>query len=96
MVLYDAPTGNDVTLCFITSQRLQELGPGEFVMAPSDPDFSLTQLKVASKVRVTRIATLERRLIPRHLGQLGPHYLQQLNTALIEVFQLGGGGDGPS
>lgn len=97
IVLYSEADGQDVTLCFVSSQQISVLGPGEFVLVPGDPDFALTQLKVASKVRTSRIATLERRLIPRRLGRLGPGYLQQLDRALILVFQLQqGAGDGPT
>lgn len=96
IVLYCEPNEQDVTLCFVSSQQISALGPGEFVLAPGDPEFPLAQLKVASKVRVSRIATLEQRLIPRRLGRLGPGYLQQLNAALITVFQLQGVGNGTS
>jgi len=88
VVLWVDSTGDDITLCFISSQNLTRLSPNEFVLDASDPDFSNTGLKVTSKVRVTRIATLERRLITRRIGKLGVNQIQQLNSAMLQAFQL--------
>jgi len=88
VVLWVDSTGDDITLCFISSQNLTRLSPNEFVLDASDPDFSNTGLKVTSKVRVTRIATLERQLITRRIGKLGVNQIQQLNSAMLQAFQL--------
>lgn len=61
---------------------------GEFVLDSSDPEITSTGLKVDSKVRVTRIATLKSRLVTRRMGKLGASQIQQLNTAMIQAFQL--------
>lgn len=88
VVLWVDSTGDDVTLCFISSQNLTSLSPDEFVLDASEPQFASTGLKVSSKVRVTRIVTLERQLIKRRIGKLGSNQIQQLNTAIIQAFQL--------
>ncbi|MEQ8467377.1 type II toxin-antitoxin system PemK/MazF family toxin [Coleofasciculus sp. E2-BRE-01] len=88
VVLWVDSTGDDITLCFISSQNLTRLSPDEFVLDTSDPEFSNTGLKVASKVRVTRIVTLERRLITRRIGKLGVNQIQQLNSLMLQAFQL--------
>lgn len=88
VVLWADPNGSDVTLCFISSQNVSSIGSGEFVIDPSDAEFKGTQLKVASKVRVTRIVTLERQLVQRRLGKLGATQTQQLNAAMLQAFQL--------
>ncbi len=88
VVLWTDSSSQDVTLCFISSQNLSNLGVGEFVLDSSDPEFIITGLKVDSKVRVTRIATLESRLLTRRLGKLGADQIQQLNAAMIQAFQL--------
>jgi len=88
VVLWVDSAGDDITLCFISSQNLTRLSPNEFVLDASDPDFSNTGLKVTSKVRVTRIATLERQLITRRIGKLGVNQIQQLNSAMLQAFQL--------
>ncbi|HIK18385.1 MAG TPA: type II toxin-antitoxin system PemK/MazF family toxin [Leptolyngbyaceae cyanobacterium M33_DOE_097] len=88
IVLWADPNGQDVTLCFVTSQDVSQIYPGEFVLDPVDPEFQQTGLKVISKVRVTRIVTLERRLLARRLGKLSAKQLKQLDDALVQAFQL--------
>jgi len=88
LILWVDDAGNDITLCFISSQNATNLSPGEFVLDPSDAEFAATELKVISKVRVTRVVTLERRLITRRIGKLGANHIQQLNLFMLQAFQL--------
>lgn len=53
IVLWVDPNGQDVTLCFVSSQDINNLNLGEFVLNSSDKEFAETGLKVNSKVRVT-------------------------------------------
>lgn len=61
---------DEITLCFISSQNTQSLTSNEFAISTSDSEFTQTGLKTDSKVRVTRIITLERKLILRKIGKL--------------------------
>jgi mRNA interferase MazF len=88
VVLWVDSKGDDVTLCFISSQNVTRLSPEEFSLDPADAEFPGTGLKVASKVRVARIVTLERRLITRRIGKLGTNQIQQLNKIITTTFQL--------
>ncbi len=88
IVLWADSIGNDVTLCFISSQRIDTLSVGEFLLDAVDPDFASTGLKTSSKVRVTRIVTVERKLIVRRLGKLGINQIQVLNSSILQAFQL--------
>lgn len=88
LILWVNNAGDDITLCFISSQNATNLTSEEFVLDPSDTEFANTGLKVISKVRVSRIVTIERRLITRRIGKLGANQLQQLNTLMIKTFQL--------
>lgn len=88
VVLWVDPNGSDVTLFFVSSQNVTSIAPGEFLIDSSDTEFAGTKLKVASKVRVTRIVTLERQFIQRRLGKLGTNQTQQLNAATLQAFQL--------
>ena len=88
LVLWVDATGDDVTLCFISSQDITNLSPEKFILDPSDPEFKNTGLRTISKVRVTRVVTLERRLIKRRIGQLGINQTQQLNTVIIQAFKI--------
>jgi len=88
LVLWLSRTGNDVTLCAITSQNISNVNLEEFVIDASDPEFTNTGLRVSSKVRVTRIATLNHLLVARKLGKLSSKQVQVLNATMIQAFQL--------
>lgn len=79
---------NEVTLCFISSQQVQTSSSDELVILKSDDEFHVTGLKVSSKIRVTKIMTIERRFILRKLGQLSNKQTEKLNKTMIEAFQL--------
>ncbi len=88
VVLWVDSSGIDITLCFITSQNIGSLSSEEFVIKTTDPEFTQTGLKVTSKVRVSRIVTIERNLITRKLGKLETNLLQQLDQCLRNTFKL--------
>ena len=88
IVLWADSTGNDVTLCFVSSQGLDTLAVGEFLLDATDLEFASTGLKTSSKVRVTRIVTIERKLIIRRLGKLGNKQIQVLNLSIVQAFQI--------
>ena len=88
LILWVDNAGNDITLCFISSQNITTLTSEEFLLDPSDTEFAVTGLKVASKVKVTRVVTMERRLITRRIGKLGANQIQQLNLLMLQAFQL--------
>lgn len=88
VVLWVAVQGQDVSLCFVTSQNVDRLAEAEFAISADHPELSETGLKVASKVRVTRLVTLERSLLKRRLGKLGRQLMQDLDRALTHAFQL--------
>jgi mRNA interferase MazF len=88
LMLWADATGDDVTLCFISSQNVTNLSPEEFILDASEPDFAATGLRISSKVRVTRIITIERRLITRRIGKLSATQIHLLNTAISQAFQL--------
>ncbi|AFZ01301.1 type II toxin-antitoxin system PemK/MazF family toxin [Calothrix sp. PCC 6303] len=79
---------DEITLCFISSQNVNNLTSEEFAIIDSDPDFVTTGLRISSKVRVTRLATLNRLLVVRRLGQLTTKHIQKLNEIMIQAFQL--------
>ncbi|ACB54346.1 putative plasmid maintenance toxin/cell growth inhibitor [Crocosphaera subtropica ATCC 51142] len=88
VVLWVDLSGIDITVCFISSQNINNLGAEEFLIETTHPEFSKTGLKMTSKVRVSRIVTIERNLITRKLGELNISLLQTLNNRLKNTFQL--------
>ncbi len=88
VVLWVDSSGIDITVCFISSQNVSNISSEEFIIETTDPEFSQTGLKVTSKVRVSRIVTIERNLITRKLGKLETNLLQKLDNGLRNAFQL--------
>jgi len=88
VVLWSSLTNQDVTICFITSQDTADVFSDEILLQPSNPEFTDTGLKVVSKIRVTKVVSLERKLITRRLGKLGNGYIYKLNATMIQVFRL--------
>ena len=88
LVLAVSNTIDEITLCFISSQQTQSLSSDEFAISTSDSEFTQTGLKSNSKVRVTKIITLERKLILRKIGKLGREQTGKLNQTLITAFDL--------
>ncbi len=88
IVLWVNSTGVDVVVCAITSQNTNRVISGELLLASTDPEFPQTGLRITSKARVTRVVTLDRKLVVRKLGSLGESQHQQLNHSLIQAFQL--------
>lgn len=86
IVLYVQPEGEDITLCFISSQNLERVSLDELILDPEHPEFAQTGLKSKSKVRVSRIVTLERQLIKRKLGSLGFQLLENVCRILVDIF----------
>ncbi|MEG4091294.1 type II toxin-antitoxin system PemK/MazF family toxin [Microcoleus sp. Pol12B4] len=86
--LWASSTIDEITICFISSQNVTSLSLDKFALNASDAEFLSTGLKVSSKVRVTRIVSLEQRLILRRLGELGSQQMQELNANIIQAFRL--------
>ena len=88
LVLWASSTIDEITIGFISSQNVTSISLDEFALNVSAPEFTSTGLKVSSQVRVTRIVSLEQRLILRRLGELGSQRMQELNATIIQAFQL--------
>lgn len=73
----------EVTVCFITIQMKWQ----------SEYDISVNPtksngLKKPSLIRLSKLATLDKKLIIGRLGVLDTHYTNLLNTNLIRLFKL--------
>ena len=78
----------DIILVFITSQSVDAGGRANVRLSPADPEFASAGLKTASTIRLDRLVTLERRLVARRLGRIGPRTGQAVARALRAVFNL--------
>ncbi|WP_204137895.1 type II toxin-antitoxin system PemK/MazF family toxin [Halomicronema sp. CCY15110] len=60
IILWIDPVGTDVVVCAVTSQKTRQLEASELLLSADDSDFVQTGLRVTSKVKSTRLATLDR------------------------------------
>jgi mRNA interferase MazF len=88
VILWVSKTGDDVIFCAITSQNMDQLFPEDIPLLPKDPEFATTGLRVPSKIRTTRIATLTKKDVIRRFGKLGKNQIKILNEKIIEMLQL--------
>ena len=71
IVLQSSQLRDEITICFVSSQKVNQLAEDEFALLDTDSEFLNTGLRISSKIRVTRIVTLNRQLISKRLGRLG-------------------------
>jgi mRNA interferase MazF len=81
-------SGDDLILAFITGQISTQYPESDCLLEPADPEFAGTGLKTASVIRLSKLATLHRRLVRRRLGRVGPQTEQRIAAALRRVFEL--------
>ncbi len=87
-VIVGRVVGSDVIVAFITSQGGRTASPADVWLAPHDHEFRGTGLRAASRVRLDKLATLDRSLVQRRLGRLGPSTRQALTEGLRYVFDV--------
>ena len=88
VVLWAALAQTDFTLAFISSQDVTVLSIEEMALLPTHPEFALSGLSSASKVRPTKLVTLNRSLVTRWLGRLGPLWMWDLDRALVTALGI--------
>jgi mRNA interferase MazF len=81
-------SGGDWVFAFITSDVRSTQYPPEVLHAQTDPEFSLTGLRFPSLVQLDRLVTLNRDLVRRRLGRIGPHTTQTVKRVLRRVLDL--------
>lgn len=82
------PKGSDVLLAFVTT-RLETSDPeADYLLDPGNPEFAATGLKMPSRVRLRRLATIERRFVRRRIGRIGPATEAGIAHCLRHVFEL--------
>ncbi len=68
LILGTQKNGDDVTVCFISSNTQNKIQALEVLIDSKDKNFRQTGLKTDSTIKVTKIATLDKIVI---LGQIG-------------------------
>ena len=84
VVVSQGHIGQDIVLIAISSVVRGVLAPTDYPMEMTHPEFTLTGLRVRSVLRVHKLAAVERSVIGRRLGRLGP----QLQAAVDRLLRL--------
>jgi mRNA interferase MazF len=79
---------DDLVLAFITSRGLAIASRSSYALSQSDVEFQRTGLKMASSIRLDKLATLHRRLVTRRLGSIGPQTDLAVAACLRHVLEL--------
>lgn len=77
----------DILLALVTSRVYQAIPEFDEIIQRSDADFATTGLKVASVVRLARLASVEQTVIAARLGEIAPERLKAIKQRLIEWLQ---------
>ena len=80
--------GNDLVLVAISSVVRGTLAPTDYTVESNHPEFILTGLRVTSVIRMHKLATVERSIIVRRLGSLGPQLQAEVDRLLRTVLAL--------
>lgn len=89
LILSSKKNGDDITVCFISSQISKTRNLYEIKIAMKDSiDFKKTGLKSDSIIKVVKIATLDKKVILGELGLLNLRNMKTVKSILKEFFDL--------
>jgi mRNA interferase MazF len=78
---------NDWLICMISSNLVQEIPEFDEVITPDDSDFKESGLKVASLIRIGRIAVVDGDILLGKLGQVNTQRLLRIRHKLSRWIQ---------
>jgi mRNA interferase MazF len=78
---------NDWIICMISSQLHQEIPDFDEVITPSDSDFQQSGLKLASVIRLSRLAVINSDVLLGKLGQIDAQRLSRIKQRLANWIQ---------
>jgi len=86
LILYESK--DDVVVAFISS-RIEKYDPEtDVLIKTSHPEFGITGLKMDSIIKLTKIATLHKRLIAGEIGEVGPLIRKEVNKKVVKILSL--------
>ena len=88
LVVSQGQVGQDIVLVAISSVLRDTLAPTDYTVDPTHSEFALTGLHVISVFRMHRLATVERSIIVRRLGRIGPQLQVEVDRLLRTVLAL--------
>ena len=88
VVVSQGQIGQDLVLIAISSVVRGALAPTDYTVERTHPEFALTGLRVTSVLRTHKLAAVERSVIVRRLGRLGPQWQAEVDRMLRVVLGL--------
>jgi mRNA interferase MazF len=88
LIVSDGQIGSDVILIGISSVVRGGLVPTDITVAMTHSEFHQTGLRVTSLLRAHKLAAVERSVIVRRFGTLGPVLQADVDQALRNVLRL--------
>ncbi len=87
-VVSQGQIGRDLVLVAISSVVRGTLAPTDYTVETTHPEFALTGLRIASVIRMHKLASVESSVIVRRLGRLGPQLQAEVDRFLRIVLGL--------
>ena len=88
LIISPGQIGEDVVLMAISSVVRGTLAPTDLVVPDIHPEFAMTGLQRASVLRAHKLFTVERTLITRRIGRIGPQLQLEVSNLLRVVLSL--------
>jgi mRNA interferase MazF len=73
---------DDVIVAFISSKIKDTILPSEYLLSVDHPDFEKTGLKVISLIKLSKLATLEKKILVGEIGECSARIMDELNARL--------------
>lgn len=81
---------DDWLICMISSQTHQRIKGFDELIEEGDDDFPRSGLKVASVIRIGRLAVIEGQMLEGAIGSISPERMQRIRKTLTEWIGEGG------
>jgi mRNA interferase MazF len=88
VVVSQGQIGQDIVLAAISSVVRGTLALTDYIAETIHPEFVLTGLRVTSVIRMHKLAAVERSVVVRRLGRLGPQLQAEVDRLLRMVLGL--------
>ncbi|MEK9181489.1 MAG: type II toxin-antitoxin system PemK/MazF family toxin [Patescibacteria group bacterium] len=88
LILGTQPGGDDVTVCFISSNLENKIHKFNILIDLKEKNFSKTGLKLKSVIKVTKIATLDKIVILGKIGELDNETMNKVGKVLKTYLNL--------
>ena len=88
LVVSSGVLGEDIVLAGISSVVRGAIAPTDYAIDTTHPEFAQTGLRVTSVIRLHKLVTVERTVILRRLGRIGPQSQAEVDRLLRVVLGL--------